>query len=666
MSARARFRRSVRVAVAFGAALVLGVMLAPAAHAPPGDLDPTFGDGGIVITDFGLGNNPGLDIAADDSNNIVVTGSASNGTNLDAFVARYTPDGALDQTFGQGGVATVNFGPQNDRSFDDDYGLSIRIDDDDRIVIGGTVLGAGSGFDFALARFNPDGSLDTTFGGDGTVVTDFGGTSQVVQDLAIAPDGDLVVVGTTGGAALNDFGDVALARYTPTGNLDTTFGGDGIVTDNWGSPQDFAGALVIDGSGRIVVAGDTRVSTSPLEFAFTVGRYTAEGARDTTFDADGLATVALPEGGIAQDVILQDGGILAAGRADLEGGFPNDFVLARFTEQGTLDPTFGQGGITTTSVGGATFSLDGILGVTLDGDGNIVAAGFSGDGQKDRAAVARYDADGTLDTSFGGDGTVTTEFDGNAYHNAAVVQPGRIVAGGQTRDPGSGFDVLELVGYRDPFDYNLVIRKTGSPEPVRLGDRIVYTITVTNVGTEDTLGSVTLKDRLPRELTFVSASVVSGFGSCNRPLVTIFCELGTMVSGQETVIEIVAIVDETGPIENTATLEVSSVTGSAGEDTWSTTALPRRCTQTGTPGDDVLVGNSKTNVLCGGGGNDVLKGMGGNDVLVGGGGKDELEGGKGKDWLDGGPGADRSNGGPGTDACNEADSTSACEGPTKP
>src|SRR5205823_5199649 len=139
----------------------------------------------------------------------------------DFAVARYNADGSLDTTFGSGGTVTTNFGPG--ATYDDADGVAIQ--SDGKIVVAGTCNRGGSDNVFAVARYNADGSLDSTFGSGGTVTTDFGlgGSDDSAYAVALQPDGKIVAAGATylGGVP----GDFALARYNPDGTLDSTFGG---------------------------------------------------------------------------------------------------------------------------------------------------------------------------------------------------------------------------------------------------------------------------------------------------------------------------------------------------------------------------------------------------------------------------------------------------------
>ncbi len=195
--------------------------------------------------------------------------------------------GDLDPSFGTGGKVTTNFGTAPR----EEYATAILRQADGKIVVGGAVLNNNLdySYDFALFRFNVDGSLDTNFDGDGRVNTDFRGVSEGNEQLfalALQPDGKIVAVGDAGDGNEDDYYDFAVARYNTDGSLDTSFGFDGLVTTDLGSDDDEAQAVAIQPDGKIVVAGYNGLNG--YDFALT--RYNSDGSLDTSFDGDGKAT----------------------------------------------------------------------------------------------------------------------------------------------------------------------------------------------------------------------------------------------------------------------------------------------------------------------------------------------------------------------------------------
>ncbi|KQX50045.1 MULTISPECIES: DUF11 domain-containing protein [unclassified Streptomyces] len=277
------------------------------------------------------------------------------------------------------------------------------------------------------------GDLDPTFGPDGRVTTPITGYAEG-HDIARQSDGKLVVVGTSEAG-------FALARYGTNGALDPTFGGDGIVTSDFGGGAHSANAVAVQPSdGKIVVAGTTEVLAEEGGGCcfFSVARYNPDGSPDAAFGDGGLVRVE-EFGGSADgaDVAVQpDGRIVAVGKG---GG--GGFALVRLTADGSLDPSLGgDGAVVAGFTPGSPQDAGGIArGAALQPDGKIVSVGYVGNTAFD-IGVARYNPDGTLDTTFGGDGMVTADFGGTEFGNAVAVQPdGRIVAAGSG---GAGFAAL--------------------------------------------------------------------------------------------------------------------------------------------------------------------------------------------------------------------------------
>jgi uncharacterized delta-60 repeat protein len=254
--------------------------------------------------------------------------------------------------------------------------------------------------------------LDTSFGGDGKVTTSFTGGGYA-NAVAIQTDGKIVAAGGTGTK-------FALARYHPHGALDNTFSGNGKVTTGF-TDGGSANAVAIQSDGKIVAAGVVEGG------AFGLARYDTNGALDTTFGTDGIVTTDLTSGwDEANGVAIQaNGKIVAAGRATPGSPWRPWFAVARYRSDGTLDASFGDGGVVLTK-----FGVSGIAhALVLQPDHKIVLAGTNGGG----FALARYDSHGTLDPSFGKGGKIATPLAGDAPGNAYAValQPdGKIVAGG--------------------------------------------------------------------------------------------------------------------------------------------------------------------------------------------------------------------------------------------
>ena len=264
--------------------------------------------------------------------------------------------GDLDMSFADGGAAITKFA--------DRYGVavSVGVQADGRIVVAGTMRqNLASQSDFALARYTANGHLDDTFGGDGRVLTDFGGRSDEAFGLALQPDGKAVVVGRT-------LDDLAVTRYRMDGSLDPTFSRNGRLVLDIDGP-DTAYGVAVQSNGKIVVVGRAGQD-------FAVLRLHPGGKRDRTFGLRGLVRTDFAGSfDVARAVDIDAAGrIVVGGSAMVEAAQRGDFALARYDRHGTLDGSFGTGGLVTTDF--LSFE-DGITGLVALPSGGVVASGHA-------------------------------------------------------------------------------------------------------------------------------------------------------------------------------------------------------------------------------------------------------------------------------------------------
>jgi uncharacterized delta-60 repeat protein len=371
----------------------------------------------------------------------------------------------VDSAFGVGGVGEV--GVPGTVAFAADAALQTNPGpDNDKIVVAGTVDG-----DLAVVRFNAEGpaagTVDTTFSTDGVATADFGANGFSLQRnvlaSAVAFDslGNVVVAGTEHDRTPDEDDDIALARFTPAGILDASFGvsgklttdihpfGEGSPTQGAGS-RDEAGDVAVLASGKILVGGGSVVPTTSgntARIAFV--RYNADGTPDNNFSGDGQALADVPttisptSPMIVERMVVSATTITAAiGRPRATGaGTYDDFAAARFKLDGATDPEDGQPDNTFDTDGFTKIDLgssdDGATSLALDGTKIVLAGGTSVDrsgGSHSDFALARLNGDGTLDSSFAGDGTLTTTFGDTGFAgsvaNDVAVQGTQIVAGG--------------------------------------------------------------------------------------------------------------------------------------------------------------------------------------------------------------------------------------------
>jgi uncharacterized delta-60 repeat protein len=404
---------------------LLGVTIALAAS---GDADTTFGGDGLVTNDI-VPSDPGrwdlaYGIAIQPDGRIILAGNsyifAFPITVQDFAITRYNPNGSLDTTFSGDGRRITNFGGL-------DQAFEVVVQANDKIVAAGQMCNSDYTIcDVALARYNSNGTLDTTFSGDGRQTSDFGGRNNgSLGGLAIQPDGKIVVAGYIWNGTDYDF---AVYRYLSNGALDNTFSGDGLVTINFGAGrQDSAGDLLIQSNGKIVVVGHSG-DANQQNNNFAIARLNVGGSLDTTFSADGRQTTNFGADEYAYDLALQtDGKIVAAGQK--RSGSINYVALARYNADGSLDTAFNGTGRKLWL--GATAGAGDVI---VQPDGKIVVlwtAFHAGPSDYDFALV-RLNSVGSFDTSFGGDGKVNINFAGDQFGVALARQPsdGRYVLGG--------------------------------------------------------------------------------------------------------------------------------------------------------------------------------------------------------------------------------------------
>jgi uncharacterized delta-60 repeat protein len=391
--------------------------------AQAGTLDTTFSGDGKVVTNFTPRGDFIWATALQADGKIVAAGAAGvgNGGAGTFALARYDTDGTLDSGFGGDGRVVTQM------TLKTDVVQAVAIQADQKIVAAGRV--GGSGGRYGLARYNPDGTLDTSFGGDGKVITNLTTRWDHAWGVAIQPDGKIVVVGASGVGG----GAFSALRYNPGGTLDTSFSSDGKVITHFTTGDDWAWDVALQTDGKIVVGGVAGVSRSNKSVALV--RYNADGSLDTSFGGDGKVMRNLTPGwDDASGIEIQaDGKLVTAGAT---GGSGGQLLVIRIEADGTPDTTFsGDGRVATNFTTRDDFAWD----LALQADGKIVAAGTAGVGTG---------SDGVLDTTFSGDGKVVTNMTPGADVATAVAiqADGAIVVGGEVGGSGGRFGVVRYVG----------------------------------------------------------------------------------------------------------------------------------------------------------------------------------------------------------------------------
>ncbi|MEO6392846.1 MAG: delta-60 repeat domain-containing protein, partial [Pyrinomonadaceae bacterium] len=386
-------------------------------YAAPGDLDGSFSQDGKLVEIIGTPINVSDridDVIIQPDGKIIALGRGFSNRYF-CIIARYNTNGSLDSSFGNGGKVFLPF----------QYTLEIALQTDGKIIVVGATND--NPRDMLLARFNSNGSIDTTFDGDGQVTTDFGG-DEVAISVAIQPDGKIVAAGN---GNFSTRVDIVLSRYNQDGSLDTSLDNDGKVTTDVANNTEDVKSLIVQPDGKMIVIGTNTVGGFSKDFMLV--RYNQDGSLDTTFDNDGKVTTDFfgSYDFMISAFLQTDGKIVVTGTAYIGNSPSADFVLARYNPNGSLDTTFDGDGKVFTDIPSAM--LTSARDITIHSDGKIILAGyvnFNATGSGDDFIVVRYNTDGSLDTTFDNDGYVITNVGGSIDQAESVIvqNDGKIIA----------------------------------------------------------------------------------------------------------------------------------------------------------------------------------------------------------------------------------------------
>ncbi|WP_228282514.1 hypothetical protein [Rubrobacter tropicus] len=427
------FRKAQRITIGLGTGIVAAVLWSGMAFAYPMDLDPSFDGDGRVSTDFApvndLKDEFARDVAVQPDRKVVVAGEAQGNNQMDVGLARYNPDGSLDGSFGTGGRTTADLTGVSEQV------SALILQPDGKIIVVGYASG-GNSQDFLLSRFGADGSLDASFGTDGTVRTDLFSNNDYAYDVALQTDGKIVVSGQSSG-------DFALSRYNNDGSLDVSFDGDGTLVTDFGDYSEGAAGVALQTDGKIVAVGTTGYN------AFALARYNPDGSSDGSFDGDGkLISKISSSTDEAYDVAVD-----ASDRIVVAGSVNYNAALVRYDPDGTFDDTFGQTGKAINT------DEDRYEELAIQPDGKIVARRYSY-----RWGVVRHESDGSRDASL----DIDYGWGGRVYPDAygMALQPdGKILLAGGVEDANGFSDFAvsrHLGGSDDAAPQTTITRKTAA------------------------------------------------------------------------------------------------------------------------------------------------------------------------------------------------------------
>ncbi|MCW2923293.1 MAG: uncharacterized protein JWM98_697 [Thermoleophilia bacterium] len=397
---------------------------------PDGSFATAFGGTGKVTVPVGTGSDLARAMAVQANGDIVVVGTSAGASNDDFSLIRLHPNGTLDSTFGATtGKVVQPIGAGNDTG----YAVAIQ-PADGRIIVAGSCAGSGN---HCMARFKTDGTLDTTFNGTGYELSVVGdGSFQSIMAIALQPDGKIVTAGYAGYPGLS--GEMVVTRVLPNGTIDSGFGTSGTVHIPGNANFDILRGVAIAPDGKIVATG--RIENG-ARYDWATLRLNADGSLDTSFNGTGIKQHQVGSDDYARSVAVQpDGSIVTVGYAN--NGSNTDVAAVRYLVDGTLDPSFGVGGVAIAPGFGAA---DEGFAVRLLGDGRLYIGGFVTSGTK-QMGVARLRANGTLDPTFGTGGAMATTIGSGVSEIGAIAigADGSLYGAGQATNATLDFGVVRL------------------------------------------------------------------------------------------------------------------------------------------------------------------------------------------------------------------------------
>jgi len=402
--------------------LVLVLFVSNVCFSQFGTLDVAFGTEGKVITPFEGFDASVQSVLVQPDKKIVAGGSVSKSAKSQFSLARYNSDGRLDETFGNLGLVIADYPEQMVLS-------NIVLQSDGKIIAGGNLYNPTFSIShFVLLRFDSNGVLDTAFGTDGRVVTNFSDKLDRMTSLIVQSDGKIIASGSTSDDL--NYSDFALARYNSDGSDDLIFGNNGRTISSirtW----DFGYAITLQDDDKIIVSGATSNEFNPdfgFDYDFAVLKYDKYGLLDSTFGNGGSITIGVPEANekALYVKVAPDGNISIVGEHHI---LKYSIMLVQILNNGDLDTSFGTTGVVTTAL-----TSQFLESVAMQTDGKILATEYNSTGGCCGAEIKliRLLANGNFDATFGTEGVVTTDFsnENSQANSIAIQEDGKIVIGG--------------------------------------------------------------------------------------------------------------------------------------------------------------------------------------------------------------------------------------------
>lgn len=416
--------------------IILSIFTCTQLYSQAGELDLSFGVDGFIITELGESFDGITSMAIQEDGKIVAVGYSYGATHSDFGIARYNIDGSLDNTFSLDGKLVFDY----DTTFSIPY--SVVVQADNKIVVGGfaTLNDTSIADCFALARLNSDGSLDDGFG-DGGIIKLYIGTTHldIIYSLQIQPDGKILAAGTS---YSDHHGRFVVTRFNSDGTLDNSFSGDGITTTDIYDDTEVIFSITRQSDGKILAGGYTFKDGIP-EYALV--RYNENGDIDESFGDDGIVVISIgTDFDLITSVIIQpDNKIIASGySSDFDSD--TDISIARFNPDGSLDYSFSGDGTLRTDIAEDDHSWQSLI----QPDGKIITAGQSKQDGFAKMAIVRYNPDGSMDTTFGLEGIIELEIDTlQSIASSTILGPdGKLLVGGAAgTDPDNDFCLVKIL-----------------------------------------------------------------------------------------------------------------------------------------------------------------------------------------------------------------------------
>jgi uncharacterized delta-60 repeat protein len=474
-----------------------------------GSVDYSFGRNGLAETDIDPNGEGPQSIVVYDGKIVAVGTAFYSG---DFAIVRYTLHGSLDSSFNKKGYAIGSY--PSARTY-----FTSGVMQNDKIVAAGYAYNSAiRNNDFAIARYNSDGSPDATFNFDGIVTTDFGG-NDLAQSIAL--QGDKVIVTGSGNNPNTFFNDFVLSRYNPDGGLDSSFGTNGLVSTGFGFGDEFAESMLIQENKILVTGSAYNANTGDYDFA--LARFTANGSPDSSFGDYGLVTEDLGSSEGAVSIATQGNDIIIVGFSFNPNTFLTYFTLLRYNSFGVLDSSFGKNGVVVVDLG-----LSGRPRSILVDDSTILVAGYLGNlmAFNNDLAIMRFTYDGNLDSSFGKHGVVTTDLGSDEEARSIILQEDKFIVGGNL-DPGTDKGRFVIIRYNKNGSIDSTYGKHGvqltgtlqdsySLEQILLNEKNLYAIGSIDLSGVSNVGAVAAYklEEVSRIICPRDTTVATNEGSC--------------------------------------------------------------------------------------------------------------------------------------------------------